>query len=84
MNVEVLWPKIGNLFACFSIAHLEDLQNQTIIFDNYSTIRCFRVSIITTRQRICLSAFAGMLDFSSREDPAVREHETCQTDNQKK
>ena len=73
-----------NLFACFSIAHLEDLQNQTIIFDNYSTIRCFRVPIITTRQRICLSAFAGMWTFSSREDPAVREHETCQTDNKKK
>ena len=52
MNVEVLWQKMRNrnLFACFSIAHLEDLQNQTIIFDNYSTIQRFRVSIITTRQ----------------------------------
>jgi hypothetical protein len=73
-----------NLFACFFIAHLEDLQNQTIICDNYSTIRCFRVSIITTRQRICLSAFQACWTFSSREDPAVREHETCQTDHQKK
>ncbi len=73
-----------NLFTCFSIAHLEDLQNQTIIFDNHSTTLCSRVSIMTTRQRTCLSAFVGMLDFSSREDPAVREHETCQTDNQKK
>jgi hypothetical protein len=38
-----------NLFTCFSIIHLEDLQNQTIIFDNHYTILCSRVSIITTR-----------------------------------
>jgi hypothetical protein len=38
------------------------------------------VSIITTRQRPFFSAFADMLDFSSREEPVVREHETCQTD----
>ncbi len=42
----------------FSIAHLEDLQNQTIIFDNHSTTLCEGASIITTRQRTCLSAFA--------------------------
>ena len=35
-----------NLFTCFSIAHLEDLQNQTIICANYSTTRCSRLSII--------------------------------------
>src|SRR6266702_3316757 len=34
------------LFSCFSIAHLEDVQNQTIIFHNYSTILCKGVSII--------------------------------------
>ncbi len=37
----------------------------------------------TSRQRTFFSAFAGMLNFSSREDPAVREHEICQTDNKK-
>jgi hypothetical protein len=41
------------------------------------------VSIITTRQRTCLSAFAGKLDLSSREDLAVRRYETCQTYNKK-
>src|SRR6266567_7925269 len=35
-----------NLFTCFSVAHLEDLQNQTIIFDNHSTTLCSRASII--------------------------------------
>jgi hypothetical protein len=73
-----------NLFSGFSIAHLEDVQNQTIIFENRSITQGFGVSIIPFRQRTCLSAFADMLDFSSREDPAVRAHETCQTDYQKK
>src|SRR5713226_8088669 len=50
-----------NLFSCFSIAHMEDLQNQTIIFDNHSTTLCSRASIITTRQRTCLSAFTGIV-----------------------
>ena len=35
-----------NLFSGFSIAHLEDVQNQTIIFDNHSTILCFLAPII--------------------------------------
>src|SRR6266581_139644 len=70
-----------NLFPCFSLAHLEDVQNQTSIFDNHSTTLCSRASIITIRQRPFFSAFADMLDFSSREEPVVREHGTCQTDN---
>src|SRR2546427_11453633 len=37
----------------------------------------------TSRQRTCLSAFADMLNFSSREGPASRGHETCQIDNKK-
>src|SRR6202043_1889437 len=60
-----------NLFSGFSIAHLEDLQNQTIIFDNHSTTLCKGASIITTRQRTCFSAFAGKLDSSSRRDNAA-------------
>src|SRR6266567_8014032 len=60
-----------NLFSCFSIAHLEDLQNQTTIFDNHSTTLCSRVSIINTRQRTFFSAFADKLDFSSRRDKAA-------------
>ena len=72
-----------NLFPCFSVAHLEDVQNQTSIFDNHSTTLCEGASIMTTRQRSCLAAFVGKLDFSSREDLAVRRHETCQTDNKK-
>src|SRR6266568_2240636 len=72
-----------NLFSCFSIAYLEDAQNQTIICDNYSTIRCEGTSIITIRQRTFFSAFTGKLAFSSREDPAVREHETRQIDSMK-
>src|SRR6266566_1341189 len=61
----------SNLFSCFSIAHLKDLQNQTMIFHNYSTIRCEGASIITTRERTCFSALAGKLDFSSRRDAAA-------------
>jgi len=60
-----------NLFSGFSIAHLQDVQNQTSIFDNYSTIQCSKVSIMTTRQSTCFSAFAGKLDFSSRRDKAA-------------
>src|SRR5437764_13760219 len=48
-----------NFFSGFSIIHREDLQNQTIIFANYSTILCEGASIITTRQRTCLSACVG-------------------------
>ena len=66
-----------NLFSGFSIIHREDVQNQTIICANSSTILCEGASIMTTRQRTCFSAFAGKLDFSSREDSAWREHETC-------
>src|SRR6266436_6184924 len=61
----------GNLFSCSSIAHLEDLQNQPIIFDNHSTTLCKGASIITTRQSTCFSAFADKLDFSSRRDNAA-------------
>ncbi len=32
-----------NLFTCFSIIHLQDVQNQTIICANYSTTLCSRV-----------------------------------------
>ena len=53
-----------------------------MIFDNHSITQGFGASIITSRQRTCLAAFADMLDFSSREEPVVRAHETCQTDNQ--
>ncbi len=35
-----------NLFFCFSVAHVKDLQNQTIIFDNYSITLCEGASII--------------------------------------
>jgi hypothetical protein len=45
-----------NLFSGFSIIHWEDLQNQTIIFANYSTTQSFGASIITTRQGTWLSA----------------------------
>jgi len=38
----------SNLFSCFSIIHLEDLQNQTSICDNNSTILCEGASIIST------------------------------------
>jgi hypothetical protein len=38
-----------SLFSCFFFAHLEDLQNQTIIFGNYSTTLCSKVSIIIIR-----------------------------------
>ncbi len=44
------------------LAHREDLQNQTIIFTNYSTIQGFGASIMTTRQSTCLSAFVGMVE----------------------
>ena len=37
------------LFSCFSITHLEDTQNQTIICDNHSTTLRSRVSIIISR-----------------------------------
>jgi hypothetical protein len=36
-----------NLPTYFAIPHLEVLQNQTIICDDYSTSPCYRVSIIT-------------------------------------
>src|SRR6266566_4853619 len=62
-----------NLFSGFSIAHLEDVQNQTIICDDYSTTLFGGVSIITTRQSACFSAFADKLDFPSREDLAVED-----------
>jgi len=39
--------------------------------------------MMTTTQRTFFSAFAGKLNLSSREDPALREHETYQTDNKK-
>jgi hypothetical protein len=68
-----------NLFSGFSIAHLQDVQNYSIICDNYSTTLCEGVSIMTTRQRPCFSACADMLDCSSREEPVVREHGTCQS-----
>src|SRR6266581_2252332 len=42
------------------------LQNQTIIFDNHSTTLCEGASIITTRQRTCLSAFVGMVEELSK------------------
>jgi hypothetical protein len=51
-----------NLFSGFSIIHLQDVQNQTIICANYSTTQGFGASIITTRQRTCLSAFVGMVE----------------------
>ncbi len=73
-----------NLFSYFSIDHLEDAQNQTIICDNHSITLFVGASIITTRKRTFLAAFVGKLDFSSREDPTVREHESRQTDNKKK
>src|SRR2546421_7413969 len=37
---------IRNLFSGFSIIHREDVQNQTIIFHNYSTTLCEGASII--------------------------------------
>src|SRR5439155_22196473 len=52
----------SNLFPGFCLAHLEDVQNQTIICANYSTTLCEGASIITTRQRTCLSACAGMME----------------------
>src|SRR5438552_3454559 len=55
-----------NLFSGFSIIHLQDVQNQTIICANYSTTLCSRVSIITTRQGTCLSAFVGMVEELSK------------------
>src|SRR5439155_11859971 len=55
-----------NLFSGFSIIHREDVQNQTIIFANYSTTQGFGASIITTRQRTCLSAFVGMVEECSK------------------
>ncbi len=51
-----------NFFPYFSVAHLEDVQNQTSIFDNHSTTLCEGASIITTRRKTCLSAFAGMVE----------------------
>src|SRR5205823_8845676 len=56
----------SNLFPGFCLAHLEDVQNQTIIFTNYSTTQGFGASIITTRQRTCLSAFVGMVEECSK------------------
>ena len=51
-----------NLFSGFSIIHREDVQNQTIIFTNYSTTRCEGASIMTTRQRTYLFVFVGMME----------------------
>src|SRR5438876_1056404 len=42
----------SNLFSCFSIANLEDVQNQTIIFHNYSTILCEGASIIPPEREL--------------------------------
>ena len=55
-----------NLFSRFSNTRREDVQNQTIIFANYSTTLRSRVSIITTRQRTCLSALVGMVEECSK------------------
>src|SRR5437763_10670788 len=51
-----------NLSSGFSIIHREDVQNQTIIFTNYSITLCEGASIITSRQRTCLAAFVGMVE----------------------
>ncbi len=77
-------PLVSYISADLTWNHLEDAQNQTIICDNHSIILREGASIISNRQRTCLAAFAGKQDFSSREDPAVREHESRQTDNKKK
>jgi hypothetical protein len=45
---------------------LEDLQNQTIIFDNHSITLSEGASTIPFRQRTCCSACADNLDVSSR------------------
>ncbi len=37
-----------NLFSGFSVAHLEDVQNHSIICDNYSTILISRASILVS------------------------------------
>src|SRR5207248_10108585 len=51
---------------CFSIIHREDVQNQTIICANYSITQGFDASIMTIRQRTCLSAFVGMVEELSK------------------
>jgi hypothetical protein len=48
-----------------------DMQNQTIIFANYSTILYEGASIITIRQRTCFSAFVDKLDSSLRTNKAA-------------
>src|SRR5712692_7575077 len=60
----------------FSSTHLEDLQDHTIILDFYSTMLCFRMSIMSARQRTYLSALAGKLDFASRGDKRKNQTET--------
>ena len=50
----------------------------------YDGLIAYKQFIHPTRQRLCLAACGGKLDFSSREDPAVREHKSRQTDNKKK
>jgi hypothetical protein len=55
---------------------LEDVQNQTIIVENYSITQGIGASILPSRQSTCLSDFAEKLDFSSIGELAVRAHET--------
>jgi hypothetical protein len=72
-----------NLFPGFCLAHLEDVQNQTSILDDYSTTLCGILSILAPDREHASLLLQANLDFSSREDFAVRRHETCQTDNKK-
>jgi hypothetical protein len=57
----------STLFPGFCLAHLEDLQNQTIILDDYSTTLCGGVFILSTDRAHASRLVPRKLDFSSRE-----------------
>src|SRR5690348_10676472 len=70
-----------NLFSGFSIANLEDAQNQTIICNNYSITLCSRVSIIPPDREHASLLLQASWTFRAPGRSSCGRHETCQTDN---
>jgi hypothetical protein len=56
------------LFSGFSILHLQDPQNHSIMCDNYSITLCETASIMTTRQRTCSCAGAAQAGLFVQEE----------------
>jgi hypothetical protein len=57
-----------SLFSGCSIAHLEDVQNPSIIGEDHSITPCSRMSIIASDRKHASLLTPRKLDFSSRND----------------